>query len=197
MSTQTSTYGNPVTFTATVSPSTSSGTITFLANGTTINVSPIIGGTASYTVSNLTAGSYTNITAVYSGDAVYSSSTTPLPQTLLVNQATPTLSLTNSPVTYNGSPQAATINGSVAGTVSNILYNGSPTVPTSANTYAIIASFVPTDNTDYVGLPGVSVGNFIINKASTTVTVSSSVFILYSWPSGDLYGRCDAQYRRW
>lgn len=43
--------------------------------------------------------------------------------TLTINKATPTLSITNSPVTYNGSSQAAAVVGSVAGDVSNVEYN--------------------------------------------------------------------------
>jgi hypothetical protein len=92
--------------------------------------------------------------------------------TLTVNKATPTLSVANSPVTYNGSAQVAVVNGSVAGSVSNIKYNGSSTTPTDANTYTITANFVPTDTTNYNSLSGASAGNFIINKADATVTVT-------------------------
>ncbi len=44
----------------------------------------------------------------------------------------PTLSVSNSPLIFNGRPQAAVVVGSVPGTVSNVLYNGSATVPTDA-----------------------------------------------------------------
>lgn len=81
-------------------------------------------------------------------------------------KTTPTLSVTNSPVTYNASPQAATVSGSVTGTVSNVEYAGSPTVPTNAGTYAITADFAPTDSVNYNSLTGASAGNFVINKAS-------------------------------
>jgi prepilin-type N-terminal cleavage/methylation domain-containing protein len=171
-----SSYGNTVTLTATVSPAAYAGTVTFLDNGTTINISPIVNGTATYSFSNLPAGSHP-MTAVYSGDAMYAASTSSvLSQT--VNQGTPTISVTNSPVTCTGSPQPVIVSGSVAGTISNICYNGSATVPTNANTYAITADFTPTDTADYINLHGASAGNFIINKASTTVAVASSA--LYS-----------------
>ena len=87
-------------------------------------------------------------------------------------QTTPTLSVTNSPVTYNGSTQAASVSGSVAGTVSNVEYNGSLTVPKGAGTYAITANFVPTDNTHYSSLTNAPAGNFVINTATLTVTAT-------------------------
>ena len=64
-----------------------------------------------------------------------------------ITQATPTLSVTNSPVVYNGLPQAAIVTPSVAGNVSNVRYNNSATVPTNAGTYAVTADFTPTDTT--------------------------------------------------
>lgn len=88
---------------------------------------------------------------------------------------TETLSVTNSPVVYTGSPQAAVVTASVAGTVSNVLYNGSATVPTSAGTYPITANFTPTDTTDYKTLTAASAGNFAISKATPAVTLSSSL----------------------
>lgn len=83
-----------------------------------------------------------------------------------INQATPTLSVTNSPVTYNGSPKAATVIASVAGTVSNILYNGSATVPTNAGTYIITADFT-SGNSNYTNLTAASAGKFVIRKERT------------------------------
>ena len=82
--------------------------------------------------------------------------------------------MTNSPVTYNGSAQSATVSGSVAGTVSNVLYSGSSAAPTAAGTYAITANFTPTDTTDYNSLTGASAGNFVINKATPTLSVTNS-----------------------
>jgi parallel beta-helix repeat protein len=95
----------------------------------------------------------------------------------VINRATPTLSVTNSPVIYNGSPQAAVVIGSVAGVVSNIRYNGSRTVPTNAGTYAVTANFTPTDTTNYARLTNVSAGNFIISRATPTLSVTNSPVI--------------------
>lgn len=90
---------------------------------------------------------------------------------LIVEKTDPTLSVTNSPATYNGSAQSATITGSVAGVVSDVKYNGDSTVPTNAGTYAVTADFVPTDTTNYNNLNDASAGNFVINKADANIDV--------------------------
>ncbi len=91
--------------------------------------------------------------------------------TLVVWKPTPpVLSVTNLRVTYNGSAQAATVAGSVAGTVSNVKYNGSSTLPTNVGTYAVTADFTPTDTNNYNSLSGASAGNFTISKAAAAVT---------------------------
>ena len=51
-------------------------------------------------------------------------------------------------------------------------YNGSITVPTNAATYAVTADFVPTDTANYNTLTNQSAGNFVIDKANATVTVT-------------------------
>ena len=93
--------------------------------------------------------------------------------TLMINKATPTLSVTNSPVTYDGSTHAANVNGSVLGIMSNILTGGSVT-QTNAGTYTVTADFTPTDTTNYNSLTGVSAGDFIINKATPILSVTNS-----------------------
>ena len=93
--------------------------------------------------------------------------------TFTITKATPTLSLSATSVTYNGSAQAATVTASVAGaTPGNILYNGSATVPTNAGSYTITADFTPTDGTNYNSLTGASAGTFTINPATPTVSVT-------------------------
>jgi hypothetical protein len=94
----------------------------------------------------------------------------------VINKATPTatLAVSNSPQTYTGSGQSATVgisSSSVPGAVANILTGGAAT-QTNAGTYAVTADFVPTDTTNYNGLPGLSAGNFVINKANATVVVT-------------------------
>jgi hypothetical protein len=78
--------GAPVTFTATVSPNTATGTVTFMDGGTVLAAPVTIsGGQAAYGTSALTTGLHT-ITAVYSGDSNFSASSS-APLTQLVESA--------------------------------------------------------------------------------------------------------------
>jgi hypothetical protein len=82
-----STYGSTVIFTATVTPATATGTMTFTDGGTTLGTGTISGGIATYSTSTLAAGPH-SITASYGGDANDSSgassaitqTTNPVPQ---------------------------------------------------------------------------------------------------------------------
>jgi hypothetical protein len=90
--------------------------------------------------------------------------------------------VTNSPVTFNGLPQAAVVAGSVDGVVSNILYDASANAPVDVGTYAVTADFTPTDTTNYNSLVGASAGDFIISSAipelTLTVTPTPTTFSL-------------------
>jgi len=69
-----STFGQSVTFTAAVSPSTATGTVKFLDGSTALGTVTISGGSAALSLSTLSAGAH-SITAAYSGDANDNSST--------------------------------------------------------------------------------------------------------------------------
>ncbi|MGR3933282.1 Ig-like domain-containing protein [Streptomyces sp. BRA346] len=133
-----SVFGQPVTFTATVTPNppasgTPTGTVTFVVTGTgggTV-VKALTGGTASHTFTGLGVGPHT-VTATYSGDANFAASTGTLP-TQTVNQAStttivssnPNPAASGTPVTYVAvvqpvAPGAGTPTGTVTFTVSNM-----------------------------------------------------------------------------
>jgi hypothetical protein len=64
-----------VSFTATVTPSTATGTVTFFDGSTALITDlPVSGGQATFSVPNLSAGTH-SITATYNGDANYGGST--------------------------------------------------------------------------------------------------------------------------
>lgn len=93
----------------------------------------------------------------------------------VISKATPTATLTvnNSPTTYDGTAKAATViinNSSVPGGVQNILTGGAPT-QTATGSYVVTANFVPTDAANYNTLTAQGAGNFVIN-AIPTYTVS-------------------------
>jgi hypothetical protein len=76
------TYGTAVTFTATVTPNSATGTVTFYNGSTSLGTATLNNGTAVYTTSTLPAGS-NSITASYAGNGAYSGSTSsPLTQTV-------------------------------------------------------------------------------------------------------------------
>ena len=66
--------GQSVTFTATVSPNSATGTVQFLDGSTALGTVTISGGTAALSISTLSVGSH-SIKAVYSGDSNYLTST--------------------------------------------------------------------------------------------------------------------------
>ncbi|WP_310737666.1 Ig-like domain repeat protein [Mitsuaria sp. WAJ17] len=63
----------PTTFTASVSPATLSGSVTFKDGATSLGTVPLVGGAASYTTGFSTSGTH-SVTATYSGDGVYGAS---------------------------------------------------------------------------------------------------------------------------
>jgi autotransporter-associated beta strand protein len=189
---------------ATVSSTVAPADLTITANNqnktyNTTQPSPVT-GSAAFTSSGLMNGqTVSDVTLTYgtgaldATDAVGSTSTiTPstaagtlnadnynisyVPGTLTVIKATPTatLAVNNSPVTYNGSAQAATVGitaSSVTGTVQSILTGGAAS-QTNAGTYAVTADFVPDDTTNYNTLSTQPAGNFVIDKADATVVVT-------------------------
>jgi sugar lactone lactonase YvrE len=87
--------GNPVKFTAKVSPSAATGVVQFLDGGQQLNTAVLSGGTAILTVT-FTSGGDHPISCVYSGDATHAGSTsTVLTQT--INKLKPSLTLDSSP----------------------------------------------------------------------------------------------------
>ena len=149
------TFGQSVTFTATVSPAsvesaTPTGTVTFFDGraqlGSTLLNSSLI---AAYTSSSLTVGSH-SITAVYSGDSTYLGSTSaPLIETIV--QPAPITTTTS--VTTNANPQTvgasvtftatvsagASNSGSPSGTVT--FYDAATELGTSVLTSSLTATF--------------------------------------------------------
>ena len=88
-------FGEPVTFTATVSAATPgagipTGTVTFLDNGTLLGTAPVPSGNGPATLLtwSLSAGSTHSITAVYGGDTNFTGTTSGV-QTEKVNAAAP------------------------------------------------------------------------------------------------------------
>jgi hypothetical protein len=112
-----STLGQAVTFTATVAPSTATGTVTFMDGSTPLGTGTPSSGVASFTTTTLAGGSH-SITAVYSGNASYATSaSTPRIQTV----ATATTTTTMAPLTSSIFGQPANFTATVAPTASGTM----------------------------------------------------------------------------
>ena len=187
-----SAYGQNVTLTATVAPTSGStqptGKVIF-KNGTTAIASvSLVNGTAAYTTSGLTAGAL-SLTASYSGDANFAASSATITQT--VNPATTTTTLTSNPnpsslnqtVTFTATVAAQYL-GAVTGSVtfmdgaktlgSASLSKGTATLTYSfatAGTDSITAVYAGDANNQTSTSPAVSQ---VVTNSPTTTTVTSS-----------------------
>jgi uncharacterized repeat protein (TIGR03803 family) len=130
-------YGQPVTFTATVTPAVGAGptgTVQFQIDGDSVG-SPValVGNTATYTTSSLDAGSH-SVVAVYSGDGNFLGTTSPtLTQSVLWVPLTLTANTTYVRVdadkqhldVWNNATATGTPNQSILATsISNVTYTG-------------------------------------------------------------------------
>jgi hypothetical protein len=94
--------------------------------------------------------------------------------------ATPFVTVSGGPFTYDGSPHASTAvaGDSVSGTFT-FTYDGSATAPTNAGTYAVEATFTSSDP-NYTDATGN--GTLIINKATPVISWSDPADIGYGTP---------------
>ena len=143
-----------------------------------------VGGASPATVSvngNSTTSFASTTTALYCGTS-YTVSGVYLPDNWTVGNAytsfitlpcTPqTVSVQNSPQTFNGSPISAVVACSSGVSASNIKYNGNSTAPTAAGTYAVTASCVGTAN--YSPLTDAAAGDLVITSGAPTLMVTNS-----------------------
>lgn len=138
-----STYGQSVTFAATVTSAagTPTGTVTFKDGGTTLGTGTLDGsGQATLTTSSLPAGMH-SITAVYSGtDNYLSSSSGVLTQTVNQASTSTTLSSNANPSTY---VQNVTFNATVTSA------GGTPTGTVTFRDGATVLATVPVDGSGH------------------------------------------------
>jgi hypothetical protein len=169
-----SSFGQGVTFTATVSDSagaTPGGTVVFLDGTTVLGSGPLAGSasiaTATYGTSALAPGSHT-IIAGYAGAPGFIGSTNSMTQK--VNGATPQVSswpATASPITY-GQTLASSILGSGTASVPGSFGFDAPATLPPAGVYAASVSFTPSDTTNYLPVTGGSV-NVSVSPAPLVV----------------------------
>jgi Bacterial Ig-like domain (group 3) len=169
-----SSYGQGVTFTATVTTG-ATGTVTFKSGPTTLGIVALTGNSASLSTSALTRGTQ-NITAVYSGDANYNASTSPVLKQV-VNKALTAESLGSSqnpstagqPVTFT-----ATVTSSAGVPTGTVTFKRGATtlgsVPLSGGVAALTISTLPVGSGTITASYG-GTGNYATSSASVTQVV--------------------------
>ncbi len=186
-----STYGQAVTFTATVTGQygTPTGTVSFYDGTTLLGTGTLNNGVATYATSSLSVGSH-SMTAVYGGDTNFLGSTSGVLKQV-VNQASTTTGLSSSrnPSSYGQTVTftakvAGQYGGTPTGTVSfydgttllgtGTLSNGVATYSTSSlsvGTHSMTAVY--GGDTNFLGSTS-GVLQQVVKKAATTTTLSSS-----------------------
>jgi len=163
----------------------------------TDGVTPVAGSYV-YTYNNspvapTAANTYIVAATFVSADPNYTNATALT--TLIINPATPTLTLSAGPFNYDGTAHGATaaalgIDGvtPVAGSAT-FTYNGSSTVPTNAGTYTVAATFTPSDS-NYTTVAGST--TLTINKVSPVFSNLNSPTINFGTATTVLSGTLSA-----
>ncbi len=175
-----STYGQTVTFTATV-PTGELGTVTFKDAGAALRTVALSGSIASFTTSTLTAGSH-DITAVYSGDSShgFAPATSPI-VTQVVNMVTPTLAVTTSGASTYGDAVTITATLSLSGPTGTVVFTsgtmnlGTGTVNTSG-VATITTSVLPAGSDPITATYGGD-GNYTNAVGLTTQSVAKRTLV--------------------
>jgi hypothetical protein len=150
-----------ITTKVTCNGGTPTGSMNFIANGTTLNTATLTGGTASFTTSALAPGTYT-ITASYLGDAANSPSTS-----TSISEGVgliPTSTSLGSSVTSGTPPQVVL--------VATVLNNGTGVLPTGT------VSFM--SNTTEVGSATLNASGVATITPNITAGVNYNIVAMYS-----------------
>lgn len=182
-------YGAAVTLTATVTPSTATGTVTFLDGSTLINTATLSGGIASLNVGGFAVGTH-SITASYSGDSNDTASTSaPLSQTIITPPSITSLSPSAAPV-----GASVTISGNAFGASQgngSVTFNGTPasapswgatsitaTVPGGATSGNVVVTVqgVASNGVNFTVQPSISGVSPASGYVGTSVVISGAGF---------------------
>ena len=165
-----STYGRPVTITATVTGTAGvpTGSVSFFDDGDPLGTGTLNGaGQATYTSSSLIAGPHM-ITASYDGDAANAQSATTAPFTLNIAQATPVVTWSNpADITYGSALGATQLNATASVPGAFVYTPGTGTVPPVGNGQTLSVVFTPSSS------------NY--QAAAKSVTIN----VLPAWAGGD------------
>lgn len=178
-----STFGQLVTFTATVAPTSGTtvptGTVQFSEDGSAAG-SPVTlsGGQATYATSVLSAGTH-SISAVFtpaSGTAFTTSSATALSQ--VVSQIVPTITWPTPAAIPYGTALSATQLNATANTGGTFVYTPAAGTVLAPGSQTLSVTFTPTDNLDYTtATASVSISvNAPLPTATPTISLASGTY---------------------
>ncbi|MFI5380620.1 MAG: beta strand repeat-containing protein, partial [Tepidisphaerales bacterium] len=178
-----STYGDNVTFTATVTSTSGvpSGTVQFEVDSVVVDTETLDGtGNASFNISTLAAGSH-NVIAVYNGGGAFDASPS-IQLTQVVDKATSSVTVTGASFTYDGTTHtggSAVVSGAgvIDANAAVFSYSGDQV---NAGSYTVTATYAGDAN--HTG----SVGNapVTITPATATVTVTGFSGVYDAAPHG-------------
>jgi alpha-tubulin suppressor-like RCC1 family protein len=175
-------YGQSVTFTATVSPSTATGIITFQDGGVTLGAGSLSGGIVTFATSALSVGAH-SITASYAGDVIDNGSASAiLPQT--VNGA-PTITVININDSGWGSLRDAIANIAAGGTINFSLAYPATIVLTSGPLVINTSSTISGPGTTNLAISGNNAYQVMSIGSGTTINISGVTINNGSAPSGN------------
>ncbi|NVN97701.1 MAG: hypothetical protein HXX17_00115, partial [Geobacteraceae bacterium] len=145
-------------------------TVTCLGGGTATSI--LTGGVATQT----NAGSYT-VTADCPASTNYTAVTAYAAGNFVISPATPTVSITNSPTTYSGLAQTATV-ACLGGGAATLASGGTGT---NAGSYPATVNCAPSAN--YGAASGISAGSLVISQAAQTTLAVTGL------PTTAIYGQ--------
>lgn len=182
-----STPNQTVTLTATINPSSATGTVTFKDGAATIGSGVVTAGVATMTIGSLASSTH-SLTAVYSGDSNHSSAASaPVSQVVEKNNTTSTLTSDTNPanvsqtitLTTTISPNAATgtvtFKDGVATIGTGAITGGVATMTTSAlavGSHSLTAVY--GGDTAYLTSASPAI-NQVIQKITTTTVLASNI----------------------
>ncbi|HZS08970.1 MAG TPA: lamin tail domain-containing protein [Blastocatellia bacterium] len=175
-----STYGDPVTFTATVNggaAGTPTGTVTFMEGTNTLGTGTLDGsGQAAFTTHTLPAGTH-SITATYGGDGTFAASASGA-LSLPVSRATPAITWVNpADIVYGTALGAAQLNATTA-VPGTFTYNPMAGIVFNAgNNQTLSVSFTPADTANYTTATRTVAINVL--KAAPVITWGNPADIVY------------------
>ncbi len=168
-------YGNTVTLTAAVTPTTAqnhviSGTVSFYSGTLLLGTGPVANGAVTLVTTSLPAGN-DSLTAVYGGDTNFANSTsTILP--FVVTQITPTLTFAVPNHTFGDAPFAVAATSSSPGTITYSAVSGPATISgaTVTLTGAGVVTLQASQATTGLYAAATATATFTVTKAAQTIT---------------------------